>query len=206
MKYLKVFVSFDEDTQMLTEAEMGRLFRAMLRYADTAEAVDLRGNERYVWPAAKRTIDDQRDSYKERCETNKRIATNRYESLRDDTKRDESLRECTNREKNKDKNIKEIIPKGITKKAAFAAPTIEEVRSYCSERKNTVNPEAFISYYDSIGWMIGSKKMKDWKAAVRTWEQREERKPGKRMGGNAGYAQTKISDAEFDALFANEGF
>ena len=52
--------------------------------------------------------------------------------------------------------------------------SVEEVAKYCKERNNTVNPERFVDYYSSNGWMIGGKsKMKDWKAAVRTWESRQ---------------------------------
>lgn len=52
----------------------------------------------------------------------------------------------------------------------FTPPTVEEVRAYCLERKNNVNPEKFIDYYTSNGWKVGKNPMKDWKAAVRTWE------------------------------------
>lgn len=52
----------------------------------------------------------------------------------------------------------------------FTPPTLEEVQAYCIERKNNVDAERFIDYYTSNGWMVGKSKMKDWKAAVRTWE------------------------------------
>lgn len=52
----------------------------------------------------------------------------------------------------------------------FIPPTIEEVSAYCIERGNSVNPQRFIDHYTSNGWMVGKNKMKDWKAAVRTWE------------------------------------
>ena len=52
----------------------------------------------------------------------------------------------------------------------FSPPTVEEVREYCTERGNNVDPEVFVDFYESKGWMIGKSKMKDWKAAVRTWE------------------------------------
>lgn len=55
----------------------------------------------------------------------------------------------------------------------FMPPTESEVEAYCRERGNAVNAEAFIAYYESNGWMIGKNRMKDWKAAVRTWEQRD---------------------------------
>lgn len=54
--------------------------------------------------------------------------------------------------------------------SVFKPPTIEEVTEYCRERGNRVDPEKWFDFYESKGWMIGKNKMKDWKAAVRTWE------------------------------------
>ena len=56
------------------------------------------------------------------------------------------------------------------KRKRFIPPTLEEVKSYCAERKNNVDAERFVNYYESNGWMVGKTKMKDWKACVRTWE------------------------------------
>ena len=55
----------------------------------------------------------------------------------------------------------------------FVPPTVDQVREYCEERGNSVNPQRFVDYYSSNGWMVGKNKMKDWKAAVRTWEQKD---------------------------------
>ncbi len=66
----------------------------------------------------------------------------------------------------------------------FIPPAVEEVRAYCTERGNSVDAEAFVDFYASKGWMIGKNKMKDWKAAVRTWEQGDKRKGVKNGGGN----------------------
>jgi hypothetical protein len=52
----------------------------------------------------------------------------------------------------------------------FIPPTLEEVKAYCAERKNNVDAQRFVDYYTSNGWLVGKNKMKDWKAAVRTWE------------------------------------
>ena len=52
----------------------------------------------------------------------------------------------------------------------FLPPTLEEVAAYCLERNNSVSPERFIDYYTANGWKVGKNKMKDWKAAVRSWE------------------------------------
>jgi hypothetical protein len=55
----------------------------------------------------------------------------------------------------------------------FKKPTLEEVTAYCLERKNSVNPNKWLDFYESKGWKIGNAPMKNWKAAVRTWENNE---------------------------------
>ena len=70
------------------------------------------------------------------------------------------------------KDIEEDAPPPPSRKR-FTPPTVDEVREYCEERGNSVDPQRFVDYYSSNGWMVGKTKMKDWKAAVRTWEQRE---------------------------------
>ena len=68
-------------------------------------------------------------------------------------------------------------------KPQFVKPTIEEVKAYCTERKNGISAQAFIDHYESNGWMIGKNKMKSWQAAVRTWEHNQhEKNPGQKIG------------------------
>lgn len=55
----------------------------------------------------------------------------------------------------------------------FSAPSVEEVKAYCEERQNGIDPEQFVDFYESKGWRVGAQSMKDWKAAVRTWEKRD---------------------------------
>ena len=55
----------------------------------------------------------------------------------------------------------------------FAPPSVEEVTAYCRERKNGVDAQRFVDFYASKGWKVGQNPMKDWRACVRTWEQRE---------------------------------
>jgi uncharacterized protein YdaU (DUF1376 family) len=80
------------------------------------------------------------------------------------------LEEChTETETETEKEIKketetEFKPKG------FVRPTLQEVQDYCQERKNSVNPQKWMDHYQSNGWKVGKNAMKDWKAAVRTWE------------------------------------
>ena len=79
---------------------------------------------------------------------------------------------------------KELIDNSLDKdkednRKRFTPPTVEEVQSYCIERKNTVDAERFVDFYSAKGWKVGNQPMMDWRAAVRTWEKREERSPQK---------------------------
>lgn len=58
----------------------------------------------------------------------------------------------------------------------FRKPTAEEVAEYCRERGNNIDAEEFCSFYQSKGWVVGKSPMKDWRAAVRTWEKAREKK------------------------------
>lgn len=77
----------------------------------------------------------------------------------------------------KNKMLEENIPANNPKRKRFVKPTLSEIEQYCIERKNNVNAEQFFDYYESNGWKVGKNSMKDWKAAVRTWERSEYRKP-----------------------------
>lgn len=64
----------------------------------------------------------------------------------------------------------------------FTPPSLEEVEAYCRERGNRVDPERFLDYYTSNGWKVGKNTMKDWKAAVRTWE-KSDKQTGRKDNG-----------------------
>jgi hypothetical protein len=96
------------------------------------------------------------------------------------------------------KDSKEIeLEKSQAKR--FTPPTLEEVQAYCKERNNNVNAQRFIDYYTSNGWQVGKNKMKNWKAAVRTWENNNYDKPAAKVGANG----IAISDekSDLDDLF-----
>ena len=201
MKYLKVFTDFVEDMKELGDAERGRLFTAMLEYAETGEEPALRGNERFTWGTAKKIIDKQRKSYAHQCEVNKETATNRYESLRTDTNDNESLQE-----KEKEKEIKEIPTNVGTKKSrAFQPPTLEEVKARCAEMGYTLDPESFMAYYNANGWKVGRNKMVSWESALAGWQSREKDYKPKKQNAALKYEQKPISKSDFDALVIDLG-
>lgn len=102
------------------------------------------------------------------------------------------LNKNNNNDKN-DKNIRKDIPKGISKRKIFIPPTIDEIAEYCRERNNHVSPEKFFDFYESKGWMVGKNKMKDWKAAVRTWENHDKNERG---NNNGEHNTTQLTEEE----------
>lgn len=63
---------------------------------------------------------------------------------------------------------KKVAPK----KEKFRPPSVDEVQVYCNERQNGIQAFKFVNFYQSKGWKVGNQAMKDWKAAIRTWEQK----------------------------------
>lgn len=79
----------------------------------------------------------------------------------------------------------------------FCLPSVDEVRAYCHERQNGVDSQRFVDYYASNGWKVGKNPMKDWKAAVRTWE-RNDSKPAKKTVPQG--ASGTLGEAELEAI------
>ena len=173
MKYLKVWTDFEHVLSPLQEDEIGRLFLLMLRYArDGEEPADFVGNEVFIWPAAKRDIDMA-------AERNEICRQNGLRGGRPKTKENQTEPNETKENQNepnesrKEKKRNEMKGKETKEVKRFTPPTLQEVTEYCRERRNTVNPQRFIDFYASKGWKVGNQPMKDWRACVRTWEQRE---------------------------------
>lgn len=73
----------------------------------------------------------------------------------------------------------------------FKKPTLDELESYCKEISSSIDPNNFLDFYESKGWMIGKNKVKDWKACVRTWERK--RKEGKGDAPNNSEAEAFLN-------------
>ena len=73
-----------------------------------------------------------------------------------------------------DININSLSLKGSSR---FQKPTIEEIRQYCQEKGYNVDAEQFFNFYESKGWVVGKSPMKNWRAAVSTWNKREKEVP-----------------------------
>ena len=77
--------------------------------------------------------------------------------------------------KNKNNNINKTTESVGESRSRFVKPTVAEVQAYCNERRNGIDASHFCDYYESKGWMVGKNRMKNWQAAVRSWEQLDKR-------------------------------
>ncbi|MCD8383976.1 MAG: helix-turn-helix domain-containing protein [Clostridiales bacterium] len=75
------------------------------------------------------------------------------------------------------RNNKELKNTKRERAKPASPPTVEEVRAYCREQGYAIDPEGFVDYYQARGWMLGNTRMRDWRAALRSWARRERVKP-----------------------------
>lgn len=81
----------------------------------------------------------------------------------------------------------------------FKKPTIDEVKEYCIERKNNIDAERFIDYYEANGWKVGKNSMKNWKATVRTWEKNNFNNTEKKIPNKL----NQTTDVDFSKFYTN---
>lgn len=126
MKYLKVFTDFASSLAPLSDAECGRLFKAMLEYAMSGQEPDLRGNERFVWPSAKASIDRDQQTYDRKAEGARKAARKRTSTISYDIVQEKSISYDIVQDKDKDKDKEEeeraCAREGLTSPAPFMTP------------------------------------------------------------------------------------
>lgn len=183
-EYFCAYHSYIKQCKGLSDGELGRLFRALLEYSASGKVPELNGRESVAFDFMSANIDRDAESYKDTCNRNRENITKRYERIRANTAVYETYQE-KEEEKEKEELLKKDISNEISKKSTrqkkFVPPTVEEVAAYCLERKNKVDAAYFVDHYTSNGWKVGKQNMKDWKAAVRTWERNGYNQPSKKQ-------------------------
>lgn len=188
---LLIYTAYAEKFKKLTDAQFGQLMRCVIEYQATGEAPEIddtavalsfdvikydldANNEKY-----EATVEKRREAGAKGGKQKQANAKEEKQELANLANASKCKQNVANQADNDNDNVndnvikKKDIPKGISKEKRFAPPTLEEVEAYCRERHNRVNAQHFINYYESNGWKVGRNPMKDWKACVRTWEQRE---------------------------------
>ena len=168
MKYLKVFTDFAADIEQLSDAEAGRLFRAMLLYAATGEEPVNGGNERFLWGTAKRNIDAQRQSYARKVESmeaargqnpnNNKSVSYQTENSQETVQEEQSP--AQDKDKDKDKGKKKKSPSGSTREPLIAEilagsgealmQAVEEWLVYKQEKRQSYQPTGLKNLLNKI--------------------------------------------------------
>lgn len=156
--------SFYDALKNIPSDERLKVYDAIMEYGMYDRNPDLDGVALAIFLLAKPQIDANNKRYENGCKAKKKRTVSETEA---NTKQDSS--ECEAKEKEKEKE--KVKVKDNNK--IFKPPSVDDVRAYCTERGNNVDPQSFVDFYESKGWMIGKNKMKDWKASVRTWERSE---------------------------------
>ena len=155
----------------LSDQELGRLVRALAVYHATGETQELAGRESVAYDFIKDDIDRIDGKYAAKCEA---LRNNRKQLKSNDDKCQQMIsNDVQDKDKDKVKDVKGNNLSVVKEKRRFSPPTVEEVKAYCQEQHYSVDPQTFVDFYASKGWVVGRSPMKDWKAAVRTWEQRD---------------------------------
>ena len=194
-KSFVVYTDLDDSLASFTDAEVGSIFRAMLTYAREGRETDLSAREAVAFGFIKAQMDRDADKYDDivekrkaavaaREEKKKTGENKRYQVVSNDNKSNQVIssdsdNDNVNVTENENANANEsengILPPkpptGGSAQKRFSPPTVEMVAEYCKERHNGVDAQRFVDYYSANGWKVGGRSaMKDWKAAVRTWE------------------------------------
>lgn len=156
--------SFYDALKNIPPDERLKVYDAIMEYGMYDRDPDLDGVALAIFLLAKPQIDANNKRYENGCKAKKKRTLSEAEAS---VKQESSEEEAKEKEKEKEK----VKVKDNNK--IFKPPTVDDVRAYCTERGNSVDPQSFVDFYESKGWMIGKNKMKDWKAAVRTWERSE---------------------------------
>ncbi len=169
--------------------EKGQLFEAILDYAENGIEPELDGALGIAWDFIQPRLDQDTERYGNKVLQKQYAAFVRELKKRDsvvisfdewknmtDIERDQLISGDVGRyptstsTPTSTSNSKEVYASSPPRASRFTPPTVDEVRAYCQERGNSVDPERFVDFYASKGWLVGKSKMKDWHAAVRSWE------------------------------------
>ena len=186
--YVCLYSRYLQTLAPFTDAERGRIMTAMLTYSTMGEIPEFEGNERYIWPTIQAQIDRDASVYQEKCAKNRANGAKggrppKNQTDIEKTKRfsEEPKKANTNTKTNTNRNTKsnDIEADKPPARHKFSPPTLEEVQTYCKEKGYAIDPGRFVDYYTSNGWRVGKNPMKDWRAAVRSWNGKEQQQNGK---------------------------
>ncbi len=174
--YVPIFFDWLETTQDLTAEEKGNLIDAVVLYACGKEYEHLLcGACRIAFRFMQGQVDRNAKISKLRQEARlgKKQDGNQEQNTTNENKPEQNASSLPNKNNNKNDNKNKNNNNAGDPPRRFTPPTVAEVAAYCKERNNGINPDYFVDYYAARGWVLSNgKQVRDWRACVRTWENR----------------------------------
>lgn len=173
---------FWETVKELPQKEQDKAIASLVRYFFTGEEPEFNGVAKMPFIAFRDRIDlSKKQSANARKPRKPKNEPNDSQTVaKQEPEVSQTVDVLNKREKENKK--KKIPPKGGIKEkepvARFSPPSPEEVKAYSQSLGKPIDGNRFCDFYASKGWRVGSTPMKDWRAAVRTWIQRDEPKGG----------------------------
>lgn len=170
--------SYYEALKALPKRDQTSVLMSVIGYALDEEIPKLSGVSLSVFTLIRPTLDSGRNKARSRMKkggtSEEQIGTNEKQN---GTNVEQSINEgeIEKEREEEGENDSSLPPTPLSrgKSKRFSPPSVEEVRAYCQERGNGIDPEAFVDFYAARGWKYGAgRPIVDWKAAVRTWEAR----------------------------------
>ena len=161
--------SYYEAVKHLNKSDRAAVLMAICAYALDEELPSLSGTPAAIFALVKPTLDTSRKKAESGKRGGEHEANGKQTASKPQTNSKQTVRE-KEKEKEGENEIENEDDSPPPTHSQFIPPNVIEVRAYCNERKNHVDPQRFVDFYTSKGWMVGKTKMKDWRAAVRTWE------------------------------------
>ena len=182
MPYIKVFCDMSATVDLLSDAEAGRLLKALLHYGKGASD-ELPGQEKLVFAMLKSQIDRDAASYQDYCDKQRENGSKGGRpkkptvSIENPENPTVFLKTQKSQDKDKDKDKDNI---GVTVTRArgtrFTPPTATEVAAYCTEKGYKLDADYFVDYYSARGWKLKTGPVSDWRACVRTWVRNDKKR------------------------------
>lgn len=202
LKYVQIYFDFLNSIEPLDDAERGRLFTAILRYASTGELPDLEGNERFIFPTARAMIDRDQEQYKKTCAARAEYGQRGGLAKANKSKQKVAKRSKSSQEKEEEKeeekekdNIKAVTPLDIA---------LDEFRQYRKEKHNPLGEIAEKKLLKELDRLSGGNeetKIQILDQSIRNgWAGVFELRNRKASGG---YEQHKVTDADLNHLLVN---
>lgn len=163
-EYFCAYHSYLESMEPLGDAEIGRLFKALLVYSKTGAEPDLRGNERFIFPTMKQQIDRDAKKYEARCEQNRQNVLQRYTGADDGIRASAKPTKEKEKEKTKTKENTPPLPPSLGGCGPELNATFSDWLAYKSERRQGYKPtglKALISRVEAAAQQHGEKAVID---------------------------------------------